>query len=156
MSRPCSFLSPFSKRRAPHLLFLGSSCTRTHALARPCMRSHGSWNDYRYTRALEPRLVLRWDRYLDLTDQSSEAGSVSQRVTGASEYYELYLRFNPGDYPKTRRFSRYLGRNAGYHPVSAIMTLLMKPVSVMKPLCPRLSANALHPREEKSRIFCTH
>lgn len=54
--------------------------SHTHALARSCMRSHGSWNDYRYTRALEPRLVLRWDRYLDLTDQSSEAASVSQRT----------------------------------------------------------------------------
>lgn len=53
-SVPCSFLSPFSKRRAPHLLFLGSSRTRTHALARPCMRSHGSWNDYRYTRLSSP------------------------------------------------------------------------------------------------------
>lgn len=76
-SRPFSFLS--SSLRVARLI---SFFLPLHALAHTHSRAR-AWDltEAGMTIAtLEPWLVLRWDRYLDLTDQSSEAASVSQRT----------------------------------------------------------------------------
>lgn len=68
---------PFSARRARLILFFPP---RKGAHLHMCVRDHteaGTTIATLDSRA--PLLVLRWDRYLDLSNQSSEATSVSQR-----------------------------------------------------------------------------
>lgn len=81
-----------SRALSPFSWFFTHSHTRTRAFVYEISRKL-EWLSLHLV--LEPWLVLRWDRYLDLTDQSSEAASVSQRVTDASELWIM-----PAIYPE--------------------------------------------------------